>query len=91
MLEVRDLVCGYGGVSAIKGVSLAVAEGALVALIGANGAGKTTLLKAISCLLRPTRGTDRLRRHRYHEGFAARRAFARHSRTAPRAAACSPT
>ena len=56
MLEVRDLVCGYGGVSAIKGVSLAVAEGALVALIGANGAGKTTLLKAISCLLRPTRG-----------------------------------
>ena len=56
MLEVRDLVCGYGGVSAIKGISLAVAEGALVALIGANGAGKTTLLRAISCLLRPTRG-----------------------------------
>jgi branched-chain amino acid transport system ATP-binding protein len=56
VLEVHDLVCGYGGVSAIKGVSLAVAEGALVALIGANGAGKTTLLRAISCLLRPTRG-----------------------------------
>ncbi len=56
MLEVRDLVCGYAGVSAIKGVSLAVAEGALVALVGANGAGKTTLLRAISCLLRPKRG-----------------------------------
>jgi branched-chain amino acid transport system ATP-binding protein len=56
VLEVRDLVCGYGGVNAIKGISLAVAEGALVALIGANGAGKTTLLRAISCLLRSTRG-----------------------------------
>ena len=56
MLELREVVCAYGGVVAVKGVSLVVAEGALVALIGANGAGKTTLLRTISGLLRATRG-----------------------------------
>jgi branched-chain amino acid transport system ATP-binding protein len=57
VLELHDVACGYGGVMAVKGVSLAVQKGQLVALIGANGAGKTTLLRAISGLLRPTRGT----------------------------------
>jgi branched-chain amino acid transport system ATP-binding protein len=56
VLELHDVACGYGGVAAVRGVSLGVAEGALVALIGANGAGKTTLLRAISGLLRVTRG-----------------------------------
>jgi branched-chain amino acid transport system ATP-binding protein len=56
MLELRDVVCGYRGVVAVKGVSMAVAQGALVTLIGANGAGKTTLLRAISGLLHPSRG-----------------------------------
>jgi len=56
VLELREVVCAYGGVVAVKGVSLVVAEGALVALIGANGAGKTTLLRTISGLLRATRG-----------------------------------
>jgi branched-chain amino acid transport system ATP-binding protein len=56
VLELHDVACGYGGVMAVKGVSLAVKKGQLVALIGANGAGKTTLLRAISGLLRPTRG-----------------------------------
>lgn len=51
MLELRDLVCCYGKVMAVKGVSLTVGRGQLVALIGANGAGKTTTLKAISGLL----------------------------------------
>ena len=56
MLELRDLVCRYGKVSAVKGVSLTVGRGQLVALIGTNGAGKTTTLKAISGLLTPAGG-----------------------------------
>ena len=51
MLEVRNLVCRYGKVTAVKGVSLKVEKGQLVALIGANGAGKTTMLRSISGLL----------------------------------------
>lgn len=51
MLELRDVVCRYGQVTAIKGISLTVGRGQLVALIGANGAGKTTTLRAISGLL----------------------------------------
>lgn len=57
MLELRDLVCRYGKVTAVKGVSLEVGKGQLVALIGTNGAGKTTTLKAISGLLTPTGGS----------------------------------
>jgi branched-chain amino acid transport system ATP-binding protein len=56
VLEIRSLVCRYGKVSAVKGVSLTVERGQLVALIGANGAGKTTMLKAISGLLPPAAG-----------------------------------
>ncbi len=51
MLELRDFVCCYGKVTAVKGISLAVERGQLVVLIGANGAGKTTTLKAISGLV----------------------------------------
>ncbi len=48
LLEIRDLVAGYGPIRALDGVSLDVEAGELVAIIGANGAGKTTLLMAIS-------------------------------------------
>jgi branched-chain amino acid transport system ATP-binding protein len=57
MLEVRDVECRYGSVAALKGVSLRVEEGQIVALIGANGAGKTTMLRALSGLLPPARGS----------------------------------
>ena len=55
-LEVRDLHTFYGNIHALKGVSLEVADGEIVTLIGANGAGKTTTLKTISGILRPRRG-----------------------------------
>ena len=51
VLELHDVVCRYGQVTAVKGISLTVGRGQLVALIGANGAGKTTTLRAISGLL----------------------------------------
>jgi branched-chain amino acid transport system ATP-binding protein len=57
MLELADLHVRYGNIRALQGVSLTVARGELVALIGSNGAGKTTVLRTISGLLRPTDGT----------------------------------
>jgi branched-chain amino acid transport system ATP-binding protein len=56
LLEVKGLEVHYGGIRAVKGIDLEVAQGELVCLIGANGAGKTTTLKAISRLL-PSSGT----------------------------------
>ena len=60
MLDVRDLVCGYGAVAALKGISFSVGAGKLVALIGANGAGKSTTLRAISGLVPVRSGSIRL-------------------------------
>jgi branched-chain amino acid transport system ATP-binding protein len=48
LLEITDLKVAYGGIQAVKGISLQVRRGELVCLIGANGAGKTTTLKAIT-------------------------------------------
>jgi branched-chain amino acid transport system ATP-binding protein len=60
MLEVRDLSVRYGAIEALRGVSLSVREGELVALIGSNGAGKSTCLKALAGILRPVQGNIRL-------------------------------
>ncbi|MDQ3334879.1 MAG: ABC transporter ATP-binding protein [Myxococcota bacterium] len=57
MLEIENLDVHYGGIHALKGVSLKVEKGEVVTLIGANGAGKTTTLRAISGLVKPTVGT----------------------------------
>jgi branched-chain amino acid transport system ATP-binding protein len=51
MLQVKDLAVSYGGIKAVKGVSLEVNEGELVCLIGANGAGKTSTMRAITGVL----------------------------------------
>lgn len=55
-LELRGLKVRYGGIQAIKGISLSVRQGELVTLIGANGAGKTTTLKAITNLIPASEG-----------------------------------
>jgi branched-chain amino acid transport system ATP-binding protein len=67
MLEVRDLHVYYGKIHALKGISLRVAQGEIVALLGNNGAGKTTTLKTISGLLRPRGGEVRLEDRVIHD------------------------
>jgi branched-chain amino acid transport system ATP-binding protein len=59
MLEVDDIEVRYGAIRALKGVSFTVAEGEVVALLGANGAGKTTTQKTVSGMLRPSLGQIR--------------------------------
>lgn len=61
LLEVSDLRVAYGQIEALKGVSLNVDEGEVVAILGANGAGKTTLMRALSGLLRARGGSIRYR------------------------------
>jgi branched-chain amino acid transport system ATP-binding protein len=57
MLELSDVRAGYGGIEALKGISLKVAEGEIVTLIGGNGAGKTTTLMTISGVIKVRSGT----------------------------------
>ena len=57
MLSLKELHVAYGPRLALQGVSLEVAEGSVVAILGANGAGKSTTLRAISGLVRPQQGT----------------------------------
>ena len=56
MLEVKELVVSYGGIEALKGISLNVPDGKIITLIGANGAGKSTLLRTIIGLVKPRSG-----------------------------------
>jgi len=57
MLSVKDLNVYYGVIQALKGISLNLNEGEIVALIGANGAGKSTTLKTISGIMHPREGS----------------------------------
>ncbi len=57
MLEINDLVGGYGSVQILNGASLKVGRGQIVALLGGNGTGKSTLLKATSGLIKPWSGS----------------------------------
>ena len=67
MLEVENLQVYYGEIQALKGISLQVQAGEIVALLGNNGAGKTTTLKTISGLLRPRSGRVLLDREPIHQ------------------------
>jgi len=56
MLKIDNLKVSYGGIEAVKGISLQVPERQIVTLIGANGAGKSTILRTISGLVKPVSG-----------------------------------
>ena len=57
LLKIENLKAAYGGIHALRGVSLEVEEGEIVSVLGANGAGKSTLLKCISAIMKRTDGT----------------------------------
>ena len=57
MLEVKDLVVKYGEIQALRGVSLQIDTGKIIAVVGANGAGKSTLMMTLGGLLKPASGT----------------------------------
>ncbi|MBI3636703.1 MAG: ABC transporter ATP-binding protein [Candidatus Rokubacteria bacterium] len=59
LLDVRDLVVSYGKIRALRGVSLTVKSGEVVALLGSNGAGKSTLLRTVAGVLHPDAGAVR--------------------------------
>ena len=59
LLELENVIAAYGHLRALKGLTLAVAEGEIVALLGANGAGKSTTLRVISGLMAPQSGALR--------------------------------
>ncbi len=57
MLEIKDLVVKYGGITALNGISMKVEEGRIITLVGANGAGKSTTLRSITGLVSPVSGS----------------------------------
>src|SRR5438445_7073012 len=59
-VDVADVVCQFGRIRALDGVSLRVMPGTVVGVVGPNGAGKTTLIDVICGLVRPSRGTVRV-------------------------------
>ena len=61
LLTVNDVATAYGNIEALKGVSLAAADGDITCLLGPNGAGKTTLMMTIAGILKPRRGSISLR------------------------------
>jgi branched-chain amino acid transport system ATP-binding protein len=64
LLSARGLSVSYGPISAVRGVSLKVGDGEIVALLGPNGAGKTSLLRGVTALVRPSAGRVRMAGHR---------------------------
>jgi len=56
LLDIKKIHCHYGALEALKGVSMEIAEGSIVGLLGANGSGKSTIMKAVSGMMKPTQG-----------------------------------
>jgi branched-chain amino acid transport system ATP-binding protein len=63
LLKIKDLNVHYGGIHALKGVTLEVPENKIITLVGANGAGKSTLLRTISALVTATSGSIKFTGH----------------------------
>src|SRR3972149_2946049 len=61
LLEVKDLSLNFGGIKALAGVGVAIAEGETLALIGPNGSGKTSLFNCVTGIYRPGAGSITLR------------------------------
>jgi branched-chain amino acid transport system ATP-binding protein len=57
LLELRDLVAGYGAIEVLHGISLVVEPGTITVLLGSNGAGKTSLMRTLAGLMMPRRGS----------------------------------
>ena len=91
MLAVAALDAGYGAVQVLRGLTLAVAAGEVLCLMGRNGAGKSTALKAIMGLVRATAGEIRLDATRLDTPARPRRAPPAASPGFRRAAASSPS
>ncbi len=91
LLEVDGVSVNYGAIKALKGVSLSVGQGEVVALIGANGAGKTSTLRAVSGMLVPAAGRIRLRGEDTTAGSVEQVGAQGAWPTRPKAAAFSPT
>jgi branched-chain amino acid transport system ATP-binding protein len=56
LLDIKKIHCCYGALEAVRGVSMEIAEGSIVGLLGANGSGKSTIMRAVSGLMKPTQG-----------------------------------
>ena len=73
-VEIRDVVCQFGNVRALAGLTLSVKPGTVVGIVGPNGAGKTTLIDVICGLVRPSSGSARVFGQDVSENSAALRA-----------------
>lgn len=90
MLELDNVHTYYDHIHALKGISMTVNEGEIVALIGGNGAGKTTTLRTISGMMKPRTGSMTFE-GRPSPGFPRTTSCRRASATCPRAAGSSRT
>ena len=77
LLKVNDIHASYGPVVALRGISLEIPEGGIVSVLGANGAGKSSTLRAISGLVRLSRGSIEFMGRRIDQHHRPRRRPAR--------------